>query len=931
MKKQRPAGQEAPNSTPRRGPRSSQISNEEIFQSIEEVFYDQEFDPLDDILQNLSDASADDLQKMIAKREDQLSVINAMLYEEVNSHYDRFVQGMVQIRELGYDLESAVAQCRNGRTLLRKTDTQLISTPVQIVYNNRRQILYQNVVEHLMRIRDIQDTENQLKQCLSDGEYPEAIQLCQRFVSEVEAQKEFKSVRDLARNGKRYESLVQQKLDASLLEVTRSFTETNFERLLRAYRMSGKLHRVVGKLQQNFTDSVTAGTQDLLYAHVLISEENATKAESLKKLSFAQLAPKLAEEHFMMCLRRIFEYLVELMYSHYQMREWHLRVQRESEAAEEENQYGDLREGLESFSKPVWDAMQKIVVTLLKNANLVNYKIEPFLAVLDAVSKLIEFGEEFSGATATHLQTCILQESRNYFQQYHKKKLEDLRTMVDNERWEAMPVHSGFAPVDIKEIRHFVQPQETEGKALSSLGQNVSSTLLQRHIGDQGDVSALASLGGLGNPFSDKKLSRHDQDSDEEDEELKQDYVVEEGVEEAHEIHTQKAEPEIGTGASVTIVCVNLVRYIGNYLQMMKILQPIAYEVFQGVAQMYQFYLYTVFYFFSSKPTSSTPSIMNQVPSASFTMQSLLKRTTGNTDTEAQDTASFIEDISYPKIRKVFEQMNRNFFVGIDGAPPMISHVPTISSELDIQSSNSMYGLKQRTVALESLEFLSHCMNSVKQQVLQLLPRNYSEECLGFYERYVDIVPVIRDIIMETISERFVNVADLPQQIEKQRWTTTDIEMAHNPYINSLIEEFRMLTVKLQQVVLQGIVSRPEKDFLLKKCICLAMDQLVEGYSRIKKCSAQGRTQMALDVQVFVTALKEAAPTIRPIPKQSHVEMYIKAYFSENILEWIKEHQEEYTGKQLLGLAVCAGNNLNRKDSKDLFKAVDEICARKKN
>jgi len=47
--------------------------------------------------------------------------------------------------------------------------------------------------------------------------------------------------------------------------------------------MSGKVHRVTHKLQQNFSDSVIAGTQDLLYAHVLISEDNAGKAEVLKK------------------------------------------------------------------------------------------------------------------------------------------------------------------------------------------------------------------------------------------------------------------------------------------------------------------------------------------------------------------------------------------------------------------------------------------------------------------------------------------------------------------------------------------------------------------------------------------------------------------------------------------------------------------------
>ena len=70
--------------------------------------------------------------------------------------------------------------------------------------------------------------------------------------------------------------------------------------------------------------------------------------------------------------------------------------------------------------------------------------------------------------------------------------------------------------------------------------------------------------------------------------------------------------------------------------------------------------------------------------------------------------------------------------------------------------------------------------------------------------------------------------------------------MAHNPYINTLIEEFRMLSVKLQQVVLQGIVSRPEKDFLLKKCISLAMEQLVEGFSRIKKVFLEALPPLAL-------------------------------------------------------------------------------------
>ena len=134
-------------------------------------------------------------------------------------------------------------------------------------------------------------------------------------------------------------------------------------------------------------------------------------------------------------------------------------------------------------------------------------------------------------------------------------------------------------------------------------------------------------------------------ESDDEDEELKQDYVMEEGVLEEHKRTIQKDEPEVGTGASVTIVCVNLVRYIGNYLQMMDILQPIAYEVFQGVAQMYEYYLYTIFYFFSTKPVSSTQtgiSIMNQTANS---LNSLFQR---NVETEVTSPVSFIDGTYIP-------------------------------------------------------------------------------------------------------------------------------------------------------------------------------------------------------------------------------------------------------------------------------------------
>jgi hypothetical protein len=89
------------------------------------------------------------------------------------------------------------------------------------------------LVDHLLRIRSIKGAESELRACLEEGEYPEAIQLCQRFMEEIAGHQEFASVRALAKDSHRNENLIQQRLDASLLEVTRSFSEESYERLLR--------------------------------------------------------------------------------------------------------------------------------------------------------------------------------------------------------------------------------------------------------------------------------------------------------------------------------------------------------------------------------------------------------------------------------------------------------------------------------------------------------------------------------------------------------------------------------------------------------------------------------------------------------------------------------------------------------------------------
>lgn len=76
----------------------------------------------------------------------------------------------------------------------------------------------------------------------------------------------------------------------------------------------------------------------------------------------------------------------------------------------------------------------------------------------------------------------------------------------------------------------------------------------------------------------------------------------------------------------------------------------------------------------------------------------------------------------------------------------------------------------------------------------------------------------------------------------------------------------------------------------------VAMYQLVEGFSRSRRCTNEGRVLMNLDLQTFRAKLQELCP-VKPIPYVEHVETYIKAYYisQAELLPWVKEQKGNLT------------------------------------
>jgi coiled-coil domain-containing protein 132 len=143
--------------------------------------------------------------------------------------------------------------------------------------------------------------------------------------------------------------------------------------------------------------------------------------------------------------------------------------------------------------------------------------------------------------------------------------------------------------------------------------------------------------------------------------------------------------------------------------------------------------------------------------------------------------------------------------------------------------------------------------------------------------------------------------------MDNVKWDIKDIPTLHNSYVDSLLRELQLFSIRLEQIYLDLKVHVPiaTKEMIWCLVLKLANRIFIEGFSMAKKCTPAGRASMQLDFQQFLSKVQKVYST-KTIPEKELVEEYIKAYYlmDEALEQWIIK-RNEYTYKQLLSLINC--------------------------
>ncbi|KAL0961892.1 hypothetical protein UPYG_G00333020 [Umbra pygmaea] len=912
---------------------------QEVIDSIEEVYFSNDsFDVVRYELEKLpAELNLQELEEYRDTLKRQQGAVSKKVADLILEKQPSYVKELERVTSLQTNLQLAAVICTNARRHLSISKEGFTEASLGLLANQRRRQLLTELLKSLRTIKTLQRTDVRLSEMLEEEDYPGAIQLCLECQKAASTFKHYSCISEL--NSKLQDTLeqIEEQLDVALSKTCKHFEISHYTRVQLAYTLLGKTQTAMDQLHMHFTQAIHNTVFQVVLGYVELCAGNADT--KFQKMQYKDLCTHITPDSYVPCLSDLCKALWEVMLSYHRTMLWHEEQHKEQDASPQTDEAGSseaddslvdrnyVKKKLEHGLSRIWQEVQLKVKAYLLGTDMSNFKYDDFIVVLDIISRLMQVGEEFCGSKSELLQESIKHQSVNYFRNYHRTRLEELRMFLENETWELCPVKSNFNIAQLHEFKFMAQcrspsvspsRQALSGQEGQSLFEQFSQegNPFERHIENKDEdlEDVLASNGYESDELEKSVYQDYDSDSDVPDE-LKQDYVDEQtgdvplkSVSRETLRSRKRSDLSLNKGVNAPILTnttLNVIRLVGKYLQMMNILKPISFDVIHCVSQLFDYYLYAVYTFFGRNDmyessglgliSSRLRTTLNRIQESLIEMESLGEGSSGTHGGPAED-------------RK-------------DKVPS-----PHLSQLVVLTASGTLYGLAQRVVATESLVFLAEQFEFLQSHLDTMMPAAKKPFLQQFYSQTVSTASELRKPIYWIVSAKAIDYEQMLLMMAGVKWDIREIMSQHNIYVDVLLKEFEDFNKRMSDVSRQVRIPLAVSNVLWEHSIRLANRTLVEGYANVKKCSNEGRALMQLDFQQFLMKL-EKLTDLRPIPDKEFVETYIKAYYlTENDMEQFIKNHREYSMKQLANLVnVCLGSHINKKARQKLLAAIDDI------
>ena len=390
-------------------------------------------------------------ESIIAHIDKVTDLATSELVTRVLANYEELVYVVNGLSELQDELKRAVLCANQARAILSSARAAIVDTSFQLFVSYKRKRNALAAMRYLISIRVIFRRFYELEASLKRGDYLKALDFYEQLKRNCSLLMRFSCVRELdARIDSRLQViergiavLFAEQLDcfepATQLEAYSSLID-GFKRLMKPEKITELLRRhfSAGEVD-GLCRTAVRETLSEKRPEVPGSESPAVQPAKLTNAPWADLCAAVArcsESAFEDGLRRMLVVL-HLFYRRFDsLRKWHRA-----------NFPLDPPDLFDALAIDLWIATQrKLAVYLAPNsmAGLRHPTRDSVLLIHAMARRMIAFGEALTGASSNILDAALRTYCLHYFTVYHNSKMDDLRSMLENETWHGYPVDSAM-------------------------------------------------------------------------------------------------------------------------------------------------------------------------------------------------------------------------------------------------------------------------------------------------------------------------------------------------------------------------------------------------------------------------------------------------------------------------------------------------------
>ncbi|KAF8086419.1 hypothetical protein N665_0626s0011 [Sinapis alba] len=614
---------------------------------------------------------------------------------------------------------------------------------------------------------------------------------------------------------------------------------------------------------------------------------------------------------------------------------------------------GFVSETLQRGRRNLWQLTTSRVSVLLSSPAASSTSIHQFLKNYEDLSVFILAGEAFCGFEVVDFREKLKGVCENYFTAFHRQSMHALKMVLEKETW------TKLSPGTVQAINFAGLVGDGAPVIMSSRSASGSSRFPHSNksnglIDPSGNRSGFSYWLKSGNPFSAKlTYYREDQDyssvngaasgdfegndsihedvvnpkirdakringgspvSGDENEDLHADYIDEDSQLPRRSFTrsvSRTSSSHISTNDDLTAqtgssLC--LLRSMDKYARLMQKLEIVNVEFFKGICQLFGIFFYFVYQVFGQENTNSGGK--GAADSSSNRLKSCLSRISQECEQwiKPQVSSSLSSSLSFPNTVHSLADVTPASPIKTSG------HV-----------SGTSFSLKERCAAVDTVSLVARILHKSKAHLQSMLMSRNGSLVDDFFGQLVGSVPDLSEHFHRTTARILLHVNGYVERVANSKWEVKELGVEHNGYVDLMLGEFKHYKTRLAH----GGISQEVQNLLLQYGVEIFAEMLVEGFSRIKRCTDVGRALMSLDIQVLINGLQHFVPT-KVKPKLQIVETFIKAYYlpDTEYVHWARAHPE-YTKAQVIGLVnlVATMKSWKRKTRLEVVDKIESAAA----